>query len=110
MLTKAPQIVSSLQEFTQALNEKAGPEAGSSSLAPARPIRPALRVGGARRLAAGASVLAAWRWSFGLSRLAEPNLTGLDDLPVGARHATWMLATRPDVRKLGLVPRRCLPA
>lgn len=25
VLTKAPQIVSSLQEFTQALNEKAGP-------------------------------------------------------------------------------------
>jgi hypothetical protein len=25
-LTKAPQIVSSLQEFTQALNEKAGPK------------------------------------------------------------------------------------
>jgi hypothetical protein len=27
VLTKAPQIVSSLQEFTQALNEKAGPRA-----------------------------------------------------------------------------------
>ena len=27
VLTKAPQIVSSLQEFTQALNEKAGPKA-----------------------------------------------------------------------------------
>ena len=26
VLTKAPQIVSSLQEFTQALNEKAGPK------------------------------------------------------------------------------------
>ena len=27
VLTKAPQIVSSLQEFTEALNEKAGPKA-----------------------------------------------------------------------------------
>ena len=27
VLTKAPQIVSSLQEFTEALNEKAGPRA-----------------------------------------------------------------------------------
>ena len=33
VLTKAPQIVSSLQEFTQALNEKAGSEARGADLA-----------------------------------------------------------------------------
>ncbi len=32
VLTKAPQIVSSLQEFTQALNEKAGPKPEATSL------------------------------------------------------------------------------
>jgi hypothetical protein len=31
VLSKAPQIVSSLQEFTQALNEKAGVSPGTAS-------------------------------------------------------------------------------
>ena len=31
VLSKAPQIVSSLQEFTQALNEKAGPKADGAA-------------------------------------------------------------------------------
>src|SRR6267143_2051034 len=52
VLTKAPQIVSSLQEFTQALNEKAGlkPEVGQrescislASLFPAEQIIPEMK-------------------------------------------------------------------